>query len=121
MSIEYFGWMALSTSHDEWGDDDFDTAWRAVREILPTLDVEDGHEAIMPEPHWFPKTVYLKGTSCGSITPATEFMKRVLGIFDKAWGELVVLDNHGDTTLDWDFSRARRYRLADGELKEQES
>jgi hypothetical protein len=116
MSIDYHGWIVLATSKDDWCDNDFDESFRRVSEAIQTLNVEDGHDPVMPKWKLLPQMVYCKGSEVDSITPVLRVVQEIGLIFDRAYGELLVFDDLGDQNHRWDFSLATRYRLTDGKV-----
>lgn len=114
MGIEYHGWVALATSHDDWCNADFAEGFRRVRESLQRLVAENGHDPVMPDWRALPQMVYAKGNEAESAAPVLHVIQEVGAVFDKAYGELVVFDDKGDQNAHFDLALADRYRLIDG-------
>jgi hypothetical protein len=116
MGIEYHGWVALATSHDDWCDSDLEEGFRRVEERLQRLVVENGHDPVMPAWRVLPRMVYFKGNEAESVAPVLHVRQEVAAVFDKAYGELVAFDNKDGQDIRFDLALADRYRLVDGEV-----
>lgn len=115
MSIEYHGWIVLATSQDDWDDGDFENAFCRVEGMLERLCPEEGHEALLADCAILPKVVYLKGVEVDSIDVVTNTLAEIGLVFDRAYGELAVLEET-DRDECWSPSHIIRYLLVDGEL-----
>ena len=121
MGVEYHGWVALATSQAEWSDVDFDHAVREVGSLVENLSRERGHDPAMPDSDTLPRVVYLNGGDTQSALPAVRLLERIGGVFDKAYGEVVILADEGAQNEHWRFAEALRYRLVDGTLTKVEA
>ena len=117
MHIEYHGWIALATSHDDWCNGDLADAFGRVEEALEQLRPEDGQEARMPDCDLLPKVVYLKGSEAESLDAVLRVLQETCTIFDRAYGELTVFRVE-DPNDRWAFSRVTRYPVVDGRITE---
>lgn len=115
MSIEYHGWVALATSHKDWSDGDFEEGFQRVRDAIKALATEEGHDPIMPNSDLIPQIVHFNGYHAVSLAPVMHAVQEIGAIFDKAYSELVVFD-HADPIVGWDFALVTRHRLVDGQL-----
>ena len=116
MVIEYHGWVALASSHQDWSYSDFDEGFCQVSSLLQRLSPEDGHDCIMPAGEVLPKVAYFKGADVASLAPVLDAVQEIVRIFDLAYGELVAFDNRGDQNASFAVALADRYRLEHGQI-----
>ncbi len=115
MSVEYHGWIALATSREDWDDGDLAEAYERVRRVLPLLNPEEGHWAIMTDAAVLPRMVYLNGFDVDSLDAPKKLVKEIAAVFDRAYGEVGALEMPS-LSAPWTPSSVDRYAVVDGKL-----
>jgi hypothetical protein len=116
MSMEIHGWIALASSANEWGDDDFADAFERVAQLVADLPAEDGYVGVLGDADSFPRMVYVKGIDVDGIDTARRLIQQISTVFDRSYGELAVADC-ASLEASWSVSNIRRYCIASGVVR----
>jgi hypothetical protein len=109
--IEYHGWIVLASSRRDRADDDFERGFAQVDEYIKAFGEEAGHAMSITEAGGFMHTLSLQGYTEDTPARLHQLMEFVGGVFDGAYGELLIQQGEG-----FDWREVRRYRLSEGRV-----
>jgi hypothetical protein len=109
--IEYHGWIVLASSRDDWADDEFRRAFSEIDQYIKDFGLEGGHSMGVAEAAGYMHTLFFHGLTLDAPERLYQLMEFVSGVFDAAYGELVLAQGRR-----FDWTTARRYRLSEGRV-----
>jgi len=119
LSLEYYGWIALASSHHNWTDSDFADGFARVERLIAQFPANNRHDLFLTDADsLLPRTLWLKGFDINDIAPVFQLASDAANIFDAAYGQIQVFNDQGDPSRKWDHNDIKTYALINQQLIE---